>query len=204
MGLLADILLVVAALILALAAMALIAGFNRLIATRYRAYRQWERFRVALENRHNLVDTLVELARRYNRGRWPALAELRRLQEEARAVRGSGHAAAREEKLDQALQEVLVQAQENEQLITDSRWLPLQEELGRARGQAQEQCRAYDQRAKEYNQQRKLFPGKLWAQPFGPLTYCQYRGEVQESPETGAAFRETRASGNNMPSPWQG
>lgn len=202
MGLLTDVLLVMLALLLAVAAMALVAGFNRLIATRYLAYRQWERLRAALENRRNLVDSLVGLARHHYQGHWPALAEVKRVQEEARKNRDPRQSAALEAQLDQALHEVLVQAQDNEQLVADSRWLPLQEELGRARGHAQEQCRAYDSRAREYNQQRQLFPGKLWARPFGPLCYCQCRGEPGVIGETCPPL--PRAAGNNVANPRQG
>jgi LemA protein len=153
--------------VVAVVAIWVIAGYNRLIGLRNQVQNGWRQIDVQLKRRHDLIPNLVNTvkgAMEFERDTLTAVMEAR-----ARAMSATGPADAsrKEGELTQALGRLFALAENYPQLKTSENVRMLQEELASTENKIGFARQFYNDIATKYNIARETFPSNILASTFG-------------------------------------
>jgi len=157
-------------LVLVILAVAVIAGvvvYNRLVRARNRAGTAWSDIDVQLQRRHDLVPQLVKAVdayARYEKATLQAVTELRAQAMQAADVDARGVA---EEALSDGLRRLLAIAESYPDLKASENFVKLQTELVQTENYLQFARRYYNGSVRDYNTMIESVPGNIVAGLFG-------------------------------------
>ena len=144
----------------------LIAGtvfYNTLIRSRNKMLEAWSIIDVYLKNRHELVPALVNIAKGYSIHETETLINLSSYRSEAIAAKETSSQIASEEKLDNAIHNVILMYERYPELKADNGFLKLQYQLTDIEDNLEKVRRYYNGSVREYNTLLKSFPTNLIA-----------------------------------------
>src|SRR5437660_1926270 len=151
----------------ALLAVWIIAGYNRLVGMRNQALNGWRQIDVQLKRRHDLIPNLVNAVRGsmdFERDTLTAVMEAR-----AKAVGATGpaDAAQKEGQLTQALGRLFAVAENYPTLKSNDNVKMLQEELSATENKVGFARQFYNDIATKFNTAQQVFPTNIFAGMFG-------------------------------------
>ncbi|MBI2773037.1 MAG: LemA family protein [Chloroflexi bacterium] len=162
-----TVLIIVAVLVVA--ALFLVATYNRLVTLRQRVREAWSDIDVQLKRRHDLIPNLVETVKGYaahERGTLEAVVQAR-----STAVQAAGQApeqrAQAENILTGALRQLFALAEAYPQLRAVESFTQLQGELTATEDKISFARRFYNGNVRDYNTSLMTFPTSLFASMFG-------------------------------------
>lgn len=158
---------IVLLVVVALLAVWIVAGYNRLVAMRNQALNGWRQIDVQLKRRHDLIPNLVNAVRGamdFERDTLTAVMEAR-----ARALTATGpaDAAQKEGQLSQALGRLLAVAENYPTLKANDNVRMLQEELTGTENKVGFARQFYNDIATRFNTAQQVFPANLFAAGLG-------------------------------------
>jgi LemA protein len=154
-------------LFVAVVAVWLVAGYNRLVGLRNQAVNGWRQIDVQLKRRHDLIPNLVNAVRGsmdFERDTLTAVMEAR---SKALTATGPADAALKEGQLSQALGRLLAVAENYPTLKSNDNVKMLQEELAATENKVGFARQFYNDIATSFNTAQQVFPANLFAATFG-------------------------------------
>jgi LemA protein len=143
------------------------AMYNGLVKLRYQCRESWADVDTELKRRYDLIPNLVEIVKGYAKHEREVLEDVARLRSSALASSGSpASQAADENKLIQALRQLLVVVERYPDLKADEHFLELQGELANTEDRIQAARRFYNANVRDYNVRVEQFPSNLIAGAF--------------------------------------
>jgi LemA protein len=158
---------VVLLVVVALIAVWIVAGYNRLVSMRNQSLNGWRQIDVQLKRRHDLIPNLVNAVRGamdFERDTLTAVMEAR---SKALTATGPADAAQKEGQLSQALGRLLAVAENDPTLKANDNVKMLQEELSGTENKAGFARQFYNDIGTSYNTAQQTFPSNLFAAGFG-------------------------------------
>jgi LemA protein len=153
--------------VVALVAVWLIVGYNRLVSMRNQSLNGWKQIDVQLKRRHDLIPNLVNAVRGamdFERDTLTAVMEAR---SKALTATGPADAAQKEGQLSQALGRLLAVSENYPTLKANDNVRMLQEELAGTENKVGFARQFYNDIATNYNTAQQVFPANLFAAAFG-------------------------------------
>jgi LemA protein len=168
-------------IVLALAGVAAVWIYNRLVRDRNQVLAAWSDIDVQLVRRHDLVPQLVNTVKAYagyEKATLVAVTELRARSEAAQHLPGK---AAVEAEIAEAVQQLLIVAEAYPDLKADQNFLQLQRDLVGIEDHIQYARRFYNGAVRILNTRIQTFPHLLIARPFGfrPAEYFEVEDAQQ-------------------------
>ena len=157
--------------------------FNRLVADRNLVLSAWSDIDVQLKRRHDLVPRLVKIVKAYaahEKATLEAVTELRSRSVQAARLTDK---AGIEEKLEQAMHELVVVGEAYPDLKADESFRQLQTELTEVEDFIQYARRFYNGAVRIFNTRVQTFPHLLIARPFGFASAEYFEVEHQQERE---------------------
>lgn len=143
------------------------AMYNGLVKLRYQCRESWADVDTELKRRYDLIPNLVEIVKGYAKHEREVLEDVARLRSSALASSGSpASQAADENRLIQALRQLLVVVERYPDLKADEHFLELQGELANTEDRIQAARRFYNANVRDYNVRVEQFPSNLIAGAF--------------------------------------
>lgn len=143
------------------------AMYNGLVKLRYQCRESWADVDTELKRRYDLIPNLVETVKGYAKHEREVLEEVARLRSTALASAGSpASQAVDENKLIQALRQLLVVVERYPDLKADRHFLELQGELANTEDRIQAARRFYNANVRDYNVRVEQFPSNFIAGAF--------------------------------------
>lgn len=153
-------------IVLALLALLLIFGFNRLVRLRNSAEEAFKSIQVFLKQRYDLIPNLINTIKGYTQYESNTLEKIVALRSQAMAAGGADKGEA-ENKLSGALASLLAVAENYPDLKANQEFLHLQETLGGLEESIQRARRYYNASVRDLNNAVEIFPNNLFAGMFG-------------------------------------
>ncbi len=153
--------------VVALLAVWIVAGYNRLVGMRNQALNGWRQIDVQLKRRHDLIPNLVNAVRGsmdFERDTLTAVMEAR---SKALTATGPADAAQKEGHLTQALGRLLAVAENYPALKSNDNVKMLQEELSGTENKVGFARQFYNDIATKFNTAQQVFPANLFASALG-------------------------------------
>jgi LemA protein len=153
--------------VVAVVAVWLVAGYNRLVSMRNQTLNGWRQIDVQLKRRHDLIPNLLNAVRGamdFERDTLTAVMEARA---KALTATGPADAAQKEGQLSQALGRLLAVAENYPTLKANDNVKMLQEELSGTENKVGFARQFYNDIATSYNTTQQVFPANLYAAGFG-------------------------------------
>jgi LemA protein len=143
------------------------AMYNSLVKLRYQCRESWADVDTELKRRYDLIPNLVETVKGYAKHEREVLEDVARLRSAAAASVGSpASQAVDENKLIQALRQLLVVVERYPDLKADQHFLQLQGELANTEDRIQAARRLYNANVRDYNVRVEQFPSNIVAGTF--------------------------------------
>jgi LemA protein len=142
-------------------------AYNRLVTFRNRRREGWSGIEVQLKRRHDLVPSLVQCVKGYQRHEQDLLEAVVRERGEALAARGAGEAGGAETTLGRDLGRLVALAEDYPELKADAVFRNLMGDLVEIEDHLQYARRYYNGSVRDLNTAVESFPGNLVARAFG-------------------------------------
>src|SRR5881398_256175 len=158
---------VVLLVVVALLALWVVGGYNRLVGMRNQAANGWRQIDVQLKRRHDLIPNLVNAVRGsmdFERDTLTAVMEARA---RAASATGPADAAQKEGQLTQALGRLFAVAENYPALKSNDNVRMLQEELSATENKVGFARQFYNDIATKFNTAQQVFPTNIFAGMFG-------------------------------------
>ncbi len=153
---------------LVLAAVFLIANYNRLVTVRQHLRDSWGTIDVEMKRRYDLIPNLVEIVKGYAAHERALLADVARLRGQAMANTGTAASQAVDEQaLEIGVGRLLAVGEAYPDLKADAHFVALQRELTNTEDRIAAARRFYNGNVRELNQLCQSFPTNLVASLFG-------------------------------------
>jgi LemA protein len=159
--------LLVGLVVLAVALIAVIVLYNRLVRARVRADQAWAQVDTQLQRRHDLVPNLVATVQGYASHERAAIEAVTSARASALAVRDPSGRAAAEDEFGAAIGRLLLLAEAYPQLKADQGFQALAGELSATEDRIAFARGFANDRVRRYRELITTFPGVLVARPFG-------------------------------------
>jgi len=156
--------------IVAVAALATVGGYNRLIRRRNRTAEAWSQIDVELKRRHDLIPNLVQTVKGYaahERATFEAVTAARAAAMTAAGTADPAAVAAAERTLNRSLMSLFAVAENYPTLRAQDGFLALQEELATTEDKLEYARRYYNTSVRDYNTAIQSFPGTAYSAAFG-------------------------------------
>jgi LemA protein len=153
--------IVLIAAVLALAAVALLFLFNRLIRLRNKADNAWHQIDVELERRYDLLPKLAVVVKGYASHERETLETVARARAQAIKAEGAGEQGPAENNLTAAIGGVLAVAERYPDLKANRDFLEYQQELAGTENRIAGARKYYNGAVMYYNNARQSFPGNI-------------------------------------------
>ena len=156
--------------IVALLALLLIYGFNRLIRLRTRTQEAWSEIDVELKRRHDLIPNLVSTVQGYAAHERAVFENVTSLRNQAVAASQAGNPTAMagaEDALTAGVRQVFAVAENYPQLKAAQLFLDLQEQLTTTEDKVEFSRRFYNGNVRDFNTALLTFPTNLYARILG-------------------------------------
>jgi len=163
-----------------------VAQYNWLVSLRNYISESWSNVDTELKRRYDLIPNLVATVKGYAAHEREVLERVTQLRERCVANNGSPAEQARDEnKLVDALKQMLVVVENYPQLKADQHFLKLQQELITTENRIQAARRFYNGNVRDYRNKCETFPSNLVAQMFGfqPQEFFSVPPSVKEVPD---------------------
>jgi len=152
---------------LAVAALWVIAVYNRLIGLRNQTQNGWRQIDVQLKRRHDLIPNLVNTVKGAMEFERDTLTKVMEARARAVSATGPADAARKEGELTQALGRLFAVAENYPQLKSNENVKMLQEELTSTENKISFARQFYNDIATKFNTSQQTFPSNLMASTFG-------------------------------------
>jgi LemA protein len=162
--------LVIVLIIVALAVLYLVYGFNRLIRRRTRTQEAWSDIDVELKRRHDLIPNLVSTVQGYaahERGVFEAVTAARTNAVEASKTGDPSQMASAEDALTGSTRQLLAVAENYPQLKASELFLNLQEQLTNTEDKVEFSRRFYNGNVRDFNTALQTFPTNIYGRMLG-------------------------------------
>jgi LemA protein len=159
--------LLVVLVVLAVAVLAVIVLYNRLVRARVRADQAWAQVDTQLQRRHDLLPNLVRTVRAYAGHERAAIEAVTAARAAALAVRDPSDRAAVEDELSEQIGRLLLLAEAYPELKADQGFQALASELSATEDRIAFARGFANDRVRRYRELITTFPGVLVARPFG-------------------------------------
>lgn len=169
------IVMIVIGSILALVAIWLIAGYNRLAHLRVLTQEAWSGMDVQLKRRYDLIPNLVASVQGYSIHEKNIIDDIVRMRAASMGATGVQEKATAEAGLTQSLKTLFAIAEQYPNLKANENFLALQKELSNIEQELQLSRRYYNGASRNYNVQTIQFPSSVVAKLFGyaPVPYFE-------------------------------
>jgi LemA protein len=154
-------------IILAVAVLWAVAGYNRLIGLRNQVQNGWRQIDVQLKRRHDLIPNLVNTVRGAMDFERDTLTAVMDARARAQTASGPADAAQKEGQLNQALSRLLAVAENYPTLRSNENVKMLQEELSATENKVGFARQFYNDIATKFNTAQQVFPTNLFASTMG-------------------------------------
>jgi len=159
--------LIAIVVLLVLAAIFLVALYNRLVQQRNRVDNAWAQIEVQLKRRWDLIPNLVETVKGYAAHERETFEQVTAARARAQQARTPGETAEAESILGAALGRLLAVAEAYPELQADENFRQLQTELAETENRVAVSRQVYNDAVLTYNNTVQTFPGLVVAGPFG-------------------------------------
>jgi len=159
--------LIAIVVLLVLAAIFLVALYNRLVQQRNRVDNAWAQIEVQLKRRWDLIPNLVETVKGYAAHERETFEQVTAARARAQQARTPGETAEAEGILGAALGRLLAVAEAYPELQADENFRQLQTELAETENRVAVSRQVYNDAVLTYNNTVQTFPGLVVAGPFG-------------------------------------
>lgn len=141
--------------------------YNRLVRNRNKMSEAWSIIDVFLKQRYELVPTLVEVVKQYSVYENQVLEELTRLRTEAMEANEIRTQIGQESQLGNALDQLVITAENYPQLKANGNYLALQQQLAEIENDLEKSRRYYNGCVRETNVYIECFPSNIIARGLG-------------------------------------
>src|SRR3989339_649070 len=171
--------------LIAVAAVWLIATYNRLVTKRNQVDEGWSDIEVQLKRRHSLIPNLVETVKGYATHESGVFQKVTEARAQAISAQNPKAQAEAENMLSGALKSVFAVAEAYPQLRAVESFTKLQDELADTENKIQAARRFYNGQVRDFNTAIQTFPANLVANIFGFTTEAFFQleeGSVAKEP----------------------
>jgi len=177
--------LIILIALLAIAALAVLLIFNRMVSRRNAVDNSWAQIDAALQRRHDLVPSLVEAVKGYAKHERETFESTTRARAGAEKASGPPQQAAAEGTLEAAIGRLMVVAEQYPELRASENFIKLQQQLAETEDQIQITRRVYNDTVQTYNTLIQIFPNSVIAGAFKfePREFYDAPKESEATPE---------------------
>jgi len=183
---------IIAIAVVALAALAVLLIYNRMVSRRNAVDNSWSQIEAALQRRHDLIPNLVEAVKGYARHEQKTFEDVTKARSSATAAKAPPSQAAAEDTLTAAIGRLMAVAEQYPELRATENFQQLQAQLSETEDQIQITRRVYNDTVQTYNTLIQIFPPSVIANAFGfqPRQFFDAAAEDEAVPEVSFARGE--------------
>jgi LemA protein len=152
--------------------------YNRFQALRVKIQEAWSSIDIQLQQRHNLIPDLLKIMEQNNIHYQDMKTLLEENQKAAQEKRSKPHRADAEQRISQAVEDLLEKTEAEPKLRDDMRFVDFEQALIRIEHQVHNARRYHNALVRDYNALCQSFPGVLFARVFNFHTMAFFESDL--------------------------